>query len=238
MTPSHTEPPSCEVTTRVLISLIVLVGAGASFYLALRPAGASERTPPQAISEPLNAAKRARVTLRLGVGDLRVEAPAEMTPATLLDATLQAPPGVTLERRRSDGGGVAELSLTARGSSAFSRVAPWSFWSGQSSRRGTVLNVNLTGRAPLDLSAALGSGDAELSFARLRLGQLRADGGSGDLDVTLPAGLSGASLSAGSGDVTVRALQGNGQKNAALSVRTASGGSGSTWPRATCTASA
>ncbi len=201
MTRSRFEPPARDILTRILISLIVLAGAAASLRLALRPAGAvgaATRT----LSEPLNSAGRARVTLDLGAGDLRVGPLGEAAPATLLKATLRAPAGATLERQRSNGGGVAKLDLELLGPATFPNGSGWVFGFGGSSRFHT-LSVNLSGRVPLDLSAGLGSGDAELDLAGLRLGQLELKGVSGDVNVTLP-GAFDAALKVISGDVNVR----------------------------------
>jgi hypothetical protein len=69
-------------------------------------------------------------------------------------------------------------------------------------------DVGIAAGVPINLRVNIGGGSADLFLEELDLTQLRADSGSGSLEVILPGGSYPVRLSSGSGSITVESAQG------------------------------
>ena len=69
-------------------------------------------------------------------------------------------------------------------------------------------DIGIAAGVPTDLRVNIGGGSADLFLGELDLTQLRADSGSGSLEVILPGGSYPVRLSSGSGSITVKSAKG------------------------------
>jgi hypothetical protein len=161
-------------------------------------------------TEPLGNATTARVTLDLGSAPTTVTALSDST--NLIDATLVHFGDIDF---RVSGDQTKTIALGSKG--AFQVGINPASWNK------ARWDVGLNPKLPLNLTINAGSGHAELDLSGLMLTDLRLDGGSGGVKVSLPAGPEKytARLSGGSGGLNVSVAQG---ARAALDLRSGSGG--------------
>jgi hypothetical protein len=174
-----------------LLAVIVIVGlliAGPVLGLPAAPQVKTER-----FQTPLDGATNARVVLDLE--SYRTNVRALSGSDQLLDATIVHHGQMALS---TSGDTHKEVSLVSTGS-----AEPWPFLEFNPNAR---WDVGLSDQIPLDLTVDGGSGSSALSLGGLNLSALKADVGSGSMDITLPPGKAGytVSLEGGSGSLDVQ----------------------------------
>jgi hypothetical protein len=148
----------------------------------------------RAISQGLEGAQRAEITLAPGVSQLVVSA----TPATnqLIEGTVVPLRNEQIEEDFQKEGDVARYILKSEGRGF---TLPGWGWG----NRGRW-DLRLTQNLPLDLAISTGVGEATLDLERLQLTELNVDTGVGETTVTLPGrGDFRAEINGGVGSVTI-----------------------------------
>jgi hypothetical protein len=152
----------------VVVLVLWLGGLGGG---GLRAFGTVE---PVQIEHLLDGARAAEVELRLGVGEVRVDADAP--PRTLIAGTILTGRGERVEEAVGRRGDVARLEITTR-------QQPGMSISGMDRRR---WDLSLTREVPVDLRVEAGVGDARFDLREADLARLSLQGGVGEITVILP----------------------------------------------------
>jgi hypothetical protein len=182
--------------TSVLGGLVALAALAAAMVW-LRPTmpigdvgGVSSIINGERISQPLEGAKRATVTLT-SVGRIHVSAMSQ--PAGLADGTLDVRNGLRVRRDFSVSGDTATFGLTGEGTHIYLGPNSAMNWA-------VTLNPNV----PITLVVKPGVGEADLQLQRLNLTQLTVDAGVGRTSITLPdSGQYRADIEGGVGQITL-----------------------------------
>jgi len=181
----------------VLIALMMILGLifGAIWL------GYVETTTPfgvvhgESVSQLLNGASRADVTIATSVSQMRLEAGADVNDA-LLGGTVALHPNEELERSFAIEGGTAQYKLQ---SSTRSLILP-SF--GRSNDGSWDLQLNRL--TPTNLTVSTGVGSAILDLQQVNLTGLQVDAGVGKVEITLPlAGNFEGEINGGVGGIMV-----------------------------------
>lgn len=160
--------------TPVVIGAIVLAlvlwlgGLGGG---GLRAFGVVE---PVQVEHLLDGARAAEVELRLGVGEVRIDADAP--PRTLLAGTILTGRGEAVEESVGRRGDVARIEVATR-------QQPGMSLGGMDRRR---WDLSLTREVPIDLRVEAGVGDARFDLREADLARLSLRGGVGEIRVILP----------------------------------------------------
>ncbi|HOG47632.1 MAG TPA: toast rack family protein [Anaerolineae bacterium] len=131
------------------------------------------------VNEDLAGAKQVDVSIRMGLGSLRIKA-LDDSPR-LMEGALSYPQGWQAPRvSYSVTGDRGVLSLESRGTHGlvlpFGRVADGESWT-----------VDLSREVPLDIDVEAGASSSVLDLSRLRLGELRVKGGVGRMEILFPS---------------------------------------------------
>jgi Domain of unknown function (DUF5668) len=155
-----------------LLALAVL--AAAMFWLqpTIPIGNTSNIVNGQRISQSLEGAKRANITLT-SVGRIRVAAMSQS--AGLVEGTLDTRNGLRVRRDFSVSGDTATFGLTSEGTSVYFGPNSAMDW-----------NIALNPDVPINLVVKPGVGEADLQIERLNLTQLTVDAGVGRTTITLP----------------------------------------------------
>ncbi len=188
-----------DVLLRGQHRLLVVAGtivAGAALYLTVTgPLLAGGAPVPESVSQDLEGARSAVVSISTGVTRLVVDGDADSD--LLVYGSVAPLPGERIERSFEVVGGVARFSLDSEGRF---RSVPFG--------RGGVWELTLTGAVPLSLDVDTGVGEATLDLADLRLERLEVSTGVGAATVTLPRGGYAADIDTGVGAATIRIPEG------------------------------
>jgi hypothetical protein len=173
-----------------LLALAVLAAA----ILWLRPTLPTGNTGSivngQRISQSLEGAKRANVTLT-SVGRIRVAAMPQ--PAGLVEGTLDVRDGLRVRRDFSLSGDTITFGLTSEGNNVYFGPNSAMNW-----------DIALNPDVPINLVVKPGVGEADLQLERLNLTQLTVDAGVGATSITLPdSGQYRAKIESGVGQITL-----------------------------------
>ena len=169
----------------------IVVGALLYAYDGSGPRGVFVRGGPAEthdIVQPLSGARAADVTLKTGVGTLRLGDLA--SGSDLVRGTIQTGRGETLVNQLSQRGGTAVLQLTSQqGPRVSVRGGDQRTW-----------DLQLTRSVPIALDITTGVGKAELELRSLHLSRLSMEAGVGEVTATLPdSGVYQADFKAGVG---------------------------------------
>ena len=162
----------------ILITLLVLFGSVATVtYLGLKAAGDLLI---QTLSEPLDGATSATVTLDQGDGNLTLEKNAENEPM-LASGTLQyyEKIGVPLSSHTTNNG-AATYTLNAGGGQPWFQL-PWSVCNG-----GSEWLIRLNPTVSYDVTAFTGGGNIKIDLTGLTVTRLEAETGGGNMEITMP----------------------------------------------------
>ena len=182
------------VGSLAVVVLVVALGA-AAFWMIPTVSRETERSSTQSVSQSLENAQRADVTIAMGVGTLRMGAGSEQ--ATLVSGEVSLGPGETLDQSFRVSGDTAYLRLGAR-----SVGSHWPFGGGWSGDR--TWDLKLSPSVPMQLKVDTGVGTSELDLSGLRVTELDADLGVGKASIVLPrAGRVSGSVDGGVGEVEV-----------------------------------
>lgn len=191
--------------TRALFGLLLTVLSLAFAYVTAehRPVQPVTFTP-HAWREPVGSARRARVTLDVGVGNVRVTPNASKGHA--VQGTAKVRSDWRVERQVKREGSVLDVTYTQNETSTrFGMPVPWA------SRLRAEWQVRLSATLPLDLIVESGVGDTRIDLTGLTLRSLTLEKSVGDASITLPAaGGYVATVTAGVGRVTLRVPRGLG----------------------------
>lgn len=169
---------------RILSLLIVLVLLAAGVGVAavsgnLQPAGNVTGT---SVSVPLNGATSARVSIDLGIGELRVDSSLNSADSNLLASgnldyyqNWKAP-----SVQQSIDGGVASLNLQQ------GRVVPTFSIPLLDPNRDLAWQLHLSRRVPIDLNVKTGTGRADLDLSQAKLQNLKVENGTSTVSVIFP----------------------------------------------------
>lgn len=150
----------------------------------------------ESVSQPLNGASRADVTIATSVSQMRLEAGVDLNDA-LLGGNVALHPNEELEREFSVEGGTAQYKLQ---SSTRSLILP-SF--GRSNDG--LWDLQLNRLTPTNLTVSTGVGSAILDLKELNLTGLQVDAGVGKVEITLPAaGYFAGEINGGVGGITIK----------------------------------
>ncbi|HZW27869.1 MAG TPA: hypothetical protein VFF08_05420 [Trueperaceae bacterium] len=180
---------------RLLVMAGTLVAAALIYAGTSGTFGAPALQGPMEVSQGLEGATRAEVSLSTGVTrlDVRGDAGADL----LVAGTVTPLRGETIERSFAVDAGVARFSLDSEGTF---RSPPFG--------RGGVWELTLTGRVPMTLDVDTGVGEAVLDLSALRLERLEVSTGVGAATITLPRGSYSAAIDTGVGAATIRVPEG------------------------------
>jgi hypothetical protein len=161
------------------------------------------------VAHALDGARSAEVVLRLGVGEVTVDAAAAR--GALLSGTIVAGRNETIAQRPSRSGTTARIEITSQ------QTGPTTMMGGDTRR----WNLSLTREVPVDLRVDSGVGRTTLDLRDATLSRLRYAGGVGETVVTLPgSGGYRGEFELGVGATTVRLPQ---SVEARITVRTGLG---------------
>lgn len=192
----------------VIVALIVaaLWGSTGLRGFGIGLGGASGRVD---VAHPLDGARSAEVVLRLGVGDVTIDAAAAR--GTLLSGTILAGRNESITQRPSRSGTTARVEISSQ------QAGPTSMTGGDTRR----WNLSLTREVPVDLRVNSGVGRTTLDLRDATLSRLAYAGGVGETVVTLPgSGGYRGEFELGVGATTVRLPQ---SVEARITVRTGLG---------------
>jgi len=162
-----------------LLIIVALFAGGVWFVYTLSPRLGGDFTT-QTLSQPLEGASQAEVTIDFGVGTLEVSA---IEDAELLaSGTFELAPQETLDVDFHQAGELATLRLSSENERFF---PSWLLWLGGDNTRNWELGLN--GSVPIDLTIASGVGNAQLDLRDLMLSGLEIDSGVGKTVMYLPA---------------------------------------------------
>ncbi len=161
-----------------LLALILtfLILAGALWLMGI-DLGVGPAAPGQEISQSLEGATRAEVSLNFGAGSLRARALPE-SGDILLDGIIRPRGREGIERNFSMRDGTAILVL---------RSSEPSFGPILGGAGGPTWDLALNRQVPIDLQAEAGAGEVELNLSELQVSNLRVTMGLGQTTVILPA---------------------------------------------------
>jgi hypothetical protein len=190
----------------VVVALIVAALWGSSGPRGVGLGGASGRVD---VAHPLDGARAAEVVLRLGVGDVTIDAAAAR--GALVSGTILAGRNETITQRPSRSGTTARIEISSE------QTGPTSMTGGDTRR----WNLSLTRDVPLDLRLNSGVGRTTLDLRDATLSRLAYAGGVGETIVNLPgSGGYRGEFDLGVGATTVRVPQ---SVEARVTVRTGLG---------------
>ncbi len=182
------------------LGIIVILGllvVGLWGYGAFAPAGTDLNT--EQVSQQVNGATRAVISITPGVGELRLQSMAE--PGGLVTGTVANRTRGRVLQDFSQQGGVAKYSLRSPN--------PSTIYIGADMNQGWTWDLRLTREIPIDLNVSLGAGEAMLNLTGLKLANLDSSLGVGQITVILPAeGVYDAKISAAIGQVIVEIPEG------------------------------
>jgi hypothetical protein len=158
----------------LILTSLILAGA---LWLMGTDLGVGSSAPGQEISQSLEGATRAEVSLKFGAGSLRARALPE-TGDLLLDGVIRPRGRENVERDFSVRDGTATLVL---------RSAEPSFGPILGGAGGPTWDLALNRQIPIDLQAEVGAGEVELDLSELQVSNLRVTMGLGQTTVILPA---------------------------------------------------
>jgi hypothetical protein len=172
----------------------------------------------QSLSQPLEGATGARLTLDPGDGNLTIDG-AAVSGDVLVNGTLEywekiGPPESSMDADSEK----AVLVLKAKGGQPVSHL-PWASCNGS-----TEWQLHLNPSVVYDLAALTGGGNVRLDLAGLTISSLTAETGGGNVEVRLPGNSAGLGVSAktGAGKVSITV----GREITGLNTITASSGAG------------
>jgi hypothetical protein len=174
----------------LVLMLALLVGA---LWMMTAGAGIIQSAPTRQVSQELDGAQQAQVTIGPGVGSLVLSGMTE--PAGLVTGTIPSEQALRIFENFELAGDSAVYSLRATGGNyVFPGAADIFTW-----------NLELTPDIPLDLEVELGAGDMSLELSELDLNALNLDFGMGAATVFLPVkgGLDGT-IDAAIGQVVIQ----------------------------------
>lgn len=181
----------------VILGVVLTVLAGAVIWMPAYSISGSAVSD-QEIAAAVDGARSARIELKPGVGELRIEAGSDS--ATLVDGQVWRINGSRLVRDHYMDGDKAVYSL-------HTEMSGLPFWGG-SGRQGRW-EMRLTPDLPTELRIAAGVGESNLDLSRLTLTGLKIETGVGEATVTLPArGEFNAELNSGVGATTINIPRG------------------------------
>ena len=207
----------------LLAALLVLAALAAAIWWSNGWLGVGSPLSSQSLSQPLNGAKRARVDIAMGMGELRLGAQSESD--GLISGTVAHGSRDQIQRDFTISSDTATFKLHAV------RQTGWSTPLRIGNKNELVWDLRLNPEIPLQLDLSTGAGTAVLDLARLNVtslnvstgvgtttlnlsqrGSLQANvsGGVGDTTITIPAGVA-ARISASTGLGQVR-ITGNFQR--------------------------
>lgn len=158
-----------------LVGLLTVGAAVALLYFAPQLGlGQSDEIKNERFTAPLDGAQSAVINLDLS--SFATEVQALSASANLLDAELAFTGEIVFEATGAD-----RRTVTLRHAGSFS--GPWDWFTGFDAR----WQIGLSPDVPLDLNVNMGSGSANLNLVGLHLNVLEIDGGSGALQLALPA---------------------------------------------------
>ncbi len=162
--------------TASLIGLVLILAilAGAVWLFGVRISTGQVLSGEQ-VSQPLQGASSAQVSLSPPAGSLSVQAQSE--PGGLLVGQAGIPANQHLMQDYSMNGGRAQLALRVTGSNFVMLPGNANQWK---------WNLSLAPDIPLDLKVDMGAGETTLNLTGLELTSLKVDMGVGRTDVTLP----------------------------------------------------
>lgn len=180
---------------RVVVA-ILLLGA----LVGCQGGGAGGNVLTQDLSEPLGSATAARIDINCGAGNLTIDRLAGGEPllagGTLQYSERQGPPS----RTRASLGDQATLTLSGQGTTGPGLRLPWA-----ACTAALDWQVHLNPSVRSDITAHSDGGNLTLNLAGMAVGRVAADTGGGNIDMALPEGAAGLSVTArtGAGTVTV-----------------------------------
>ncbi len=177
---------------RLQIAVVAVIAAAIWAFTGV--GGTGERVE---VAHPLDGARSGQVTLRLGVGDVTIDADAP--PGSLADGTIDTGRGETISQRLTRSGDVARLEIASQ------TTGPASMGPGDTRRWA----LSLSRAVPLDLRVHAGVGRNTLDLREATLTALSYAAGVGETTVTLPerGGYEGE-FDLGVGATTVRIPEG------------------------------
>ncbi len=153
----------------------------------------------ETVSQPLNGAKRAEVTIGFGAGGLNIKALDES--AGLIEGKVMLSPTEHLTRQASSSGDTLKFELRSRG---ISTVWPGQTWDGDK-----VWDLGLNRDVPIRLEINTGVGRSNLDLSNLNVTELDLQGGVGQVNLNLPQrGRLDAKIQGGVGEVIVTVPKG------------------------------
>jgi hypothetical protein len=194
---------------RVAVVIVALIVAAVWGSTGLRGVGFGGAGSPVDVAHPLDGARSAEVVLRLGVGEVAVDAAAAR--GALVSGTIVAGRNETIAQRPSRSGTTARIEIASQ------QTGPTSMPGGDTRR----WNLSLTREVPVDLRVNSGVGRTTLDLRDATLSRLAYAGGVGETVVTLPgSGGYRGEFELGVGATTVRLPQ---SVEARITVRTGLG---------------
>jgi len=180
----------------LFVALLVLVALGAAIWWNDAWVGAGTPLSSQALSQPLNGAKRAAIEIGLGAGTLRLGAQSEAD--GLITGTVAHGPRDQVQRDFAVSGDTATFKLHAVRQDGW--AGPLRLRDGE----GLLWDLRLNPDIPLRLDLSTGAGTAALDLTHLNVAELNVSTGVGTTTLNLPRrGSLQAHVSGGVGDTTI-----------------------------------
>ncbi len=182
----------------VVIVALVVAGLAAltAFGWATVAPGAAFET--RNVTQSLQGASQAAVTVRFGAGDLTIGPLADRGNDQLAGVAYQGPPELRPQSRYTVSGGVGRLDVDVTGRDG--RFGPFA-WLSRSSVPN--MNVTLSPDVPLTLNVQTGAANGRLDLSRLRVSDLELSTGATTTWVRLPESAGTTTVHASSGAATL-----------------------------------
>jgi len=190
----------------LVLAVVVLGGIiGYAIYRSNQPSAPRPVAQTETVIEATQDADRGKITLRLGVGTLEVQALAD-SPNFVEGRIEYGQYSLQAERSFRVRDGQAQFSLLGRSE-------PNMIWA-PGNNVGERWNLKFTPRIPLEMDITAGVGSADIDLRELKVVRLDVKGGVGQTKVLFPtgAGLTRATVSSGVGEVIVEVPQDVGAK--------------------------